>query len=59
MLEVEVYDEFAAWVLADNPLPADFQSKVDRPIPLVVPTREGEVLLPPMSVADTRSWRIR
>ena len=38
VLEGEDYDEFAAWVLANNPLLADFQSKVDRPIPLVVLT---------------------
>jgi deazaflavin-dependent oxidoreductase (nitroreductase family) len=37
------YDEFASWVLADNPLLADFQLKVDRPVPLVVLTLDGEV----------------
>ncbi|KZM74428.1 nitroreductase/quinone reductase family protein [Nocardia terpenica] len=36
------YDEFAAWVLANNSLLADFQSRVDRPIPLVVLTLDGE-----------------
>ncbi|MBF6135547.1 nitroreductase family deazaflavin-dependent oxidoreductase [Nocardia otitidiscaviarum] len=42
VLEGAEYDEFAAWVLANNPLLADFQSKVDRPIPLVVLTLDGE-----------------
>ncbi|WP_280397529.1 nitroreductase/quinone reductase family protein [Nocardia carnea] len=32
------YDEFAAWVLANNPLLADFQATTERPIPLVVLT---------------------
>ncbi|MEV0362898.1 nitroreductase/quinone reductase family protein [Nocardia fusca] len=32
------YDEFAAWVLANNPLLADFQATTDRPVPLVVLT---------------------
>lgn len=41
VLEGAEYDEFAAWVLANNPLLADFQSKVDRPLPLVVLTLEG------------------
>ncbi|SUA79526.1 Deazaflavin-dependent nitroreductase [Nocardia otitidiscaviarum] len=41
-LEGAEYDEFAAWVLAENPLLADFQSKVDRPIPLVVLTFDDE-----------------
>ncbi|WP_063007460.1 nitroreductase/quinone reductase family protein [Nocardia kruczakiae] len=41
-LEAEPYAEFAAWVLANNPLLADFQSKVDRPIPLVVLTLDDE-----------------
>ncbi|BCK58965.1 nitroreductase/quinone reductase family protein [Nocardia wallacei] len=36
VLEGPAYDEFAAWVLAENPLLADFQSKTDRPMPLVV-----------------------
>ncbi|MEU4312185.1 nitroreductase/quinone reductase family protein [Nocardia sp. NPDC024068] len=43
VLEGADYDEFAAWVMADNPLLADFQSKVDRPMPLVVLTLHGEV----------------
>lgn len=38
VLEGADYDEFATWVLANNPLLADFQSKVDRPVPLVVLT---------------------
>ncbi|MFF2554977.1 nitroreductase/quinone reductase family protein [Nocardia sp. NPDC058058] len=42
VLEGSEYDEFAAWALAENPLLADFQSKVDRPIPLVVLTLLGE-----------------
>ncbi|WP_040814771.1 nitroreductase/quinone reductase family protein [Nocardia concava] len=42
VLEGEDYDEFAAWVLANNPLLADLQSKIDRPIPLVVLTLDGE-----------------
>lgn len=42
VLEGADYDEFAAWVPANNPLPADFQSKVDRPMPLVVLTLDGE-----------------
>ncbi|MEU1984931.1 nitroreductase/quinone reductase family protein [Nocardia sp. NPDC019395] len=32
------YDEFAAWVLANNPLLADFQATTEHPIPLVVLT---------------------
>ncbi|WP_433658543.1 nitroreductase/quinone reductase family protein [Nocardia sp. CA-128927] len=32
------YDEFAGWALANNPLLADYQSKVERPLPLVVLT---------------------
>lgn len=32
------YDEFAAWVLRNNPLLADFQATVARPVPLVVLT---------------------
>ncbi|WP_109522624.1 MULTISPECIES: nitroreductase/quinone reductase family protein [Nocardia] len=43
VLEGEDYHEFVAWVLINNPLLADFQSKVDRPVPLVVLTLEGEV----------------
>ncbi len=42
VLEGADYDEFVAWVLANNPLLADFQSKVDRPMPLVVLTLGGE-----------------
>ncbi|WP_282785531.1 MULTISPECIES: nitroreductase/quinone reductase family protein [unclassified Nocardia] len=42
VLEGSDYDEFAAWALAENPLLADFQSKVDRPIPLVVLTFDDE-----------------
>ncbi|PPJ20005.1 nitroreductase family deazaflavin-dependent oxidoreductase [Nocardia nova] len=30
------YDEFAGWVLANNALLADFQSRTERPVPLVV-----------------------
>ncbi|MEU1208527.1 nitroreductase/quinone reductase family protein [Nocardia sp. NPDC005825] len=43
VLEAEDYDEFATWALANNPLLADFQSKIDRPIPLVVLTFGSEV----------------
>lgn len=32
------YDEFAAWVQANNPLLADFQATTEHPIPLVVLT---------------------
>lgn len=42
VLEDADYDEFAAWVLANNPLLADFQSKIDRPMPLVVLTLHDE-----------------
>ncbi|MBF6337063.1 nitroreductase family deazaflavin-dependent oxidoreductase [Nocardia abscessus] len=35
-LEGAEYDEFAAWVTANNPLLADYQAKVSRPLPLVV-----------------------
>lgn len=42
VLEAEAYDEFAAWVLTENPLLADFQSKIDRPIPLVILTLDRE-----------------
>ncbi|MBF6194883.1 MULTISPECIES: nitroreductase/quinone reductase family protein [Nocardia] len=35
-LEAAEYDEFAAWVIANNPLLADYQAKVSRPLPLVV-----------------------
>ncbi|UGT60736.1 nitroreductase/quinone reductase family protein [Nocardia asteroides] len=41
VLEGAEYDEFASWVLANNPLLADFQSKVSRPIPLVVLTLDN------------------
>ncbi|WP_040738284.1 nitroreductase/quinone reductase family protein [Nocardia tenerifensis] len=37
-LEGAEYEEFAAWALANNPLLADYQSKVERPLPLVVLT---------------------
>ncbi|MEV0436424.1 nitroreductase/quinone reductase family protein [Nocardia sp. NPDC050413] len=40
VLTGERYDEFAAWALTENPLLADYQSKVDKPLPLVVLTRE-------------------
>ncbi|MEV0337021.1 nitroreductase/quinone reductase family protein [Nocardia sp. NPDC050717] len=33
------YAEFAAWALAQNPLLADYQSKTDKPLPLVTFTR--------------------
>ncbi|MFI6866584.1 nitroreductase/quinone reductase family protein [Nocardia sp. NPDC050406] len=42
VLEGADYDEFAAWVLVNNPLLADFQSKIDRPMPLVVLTLDSE-----------------
>ncbi|WP_280182311.1 nitroreductase/quinone reductase family protein [Nocardia cyriacigeorgica] len=32
------YEEFAAWALRENPLLADYQSKVPKPLPLVVLT---------------------
>ncbi|WP_062993665.1 nitroreductase/quinone reductase family protein [Nocardia anaemiae] len=32
------YEEFASWVFANNPLLADYQSKVERPLPLVILT---------------------
>ncbi|MGI5216589.1 nitroreductase/quinone reductase family protein [Nocardia sp. CA-290969] len=38
VLTGDAYDEFAAWVLANNPLLADFQATTERPIPLVVLT---------------------
>ncbi|WP_181701234.1 nitroreductase/quinone reductase family protein [Nocardia sp. GTS18] len=41
VLTGERYDEFAAWALTENPLLADYQSKVDKPLPLVVLTRES------------------
>ncbi|WP_241387684.1 nitroreductase/quinone reductase family protein [Rhodococcus sp. CH91] len=43
VLEGAEYDEFASGVLVDNPLLADFQSRIDRPVPLVVLTLDGEV----------------
>lgn len=43
VLEGADYDEFATWVLANNPLLADFQSKIDRPMALIVLTFNGEV----------------
>ncbi|WP_067480548.1 nitroreductase/quinone reductase family protein [Nocardia amamiensis] len=36
VLEGADYEEFAGWVLANNPLLADYQAKVTRPLPLVV-----------------------
>ncbi|MEV0081082.1 nitroreductase/quinone reductase family protein [Nocardia neocaledoniensis] len=33
------YAEFAAWAMAQNPLLADYQSKTDKPLPLVTFTR--------------------
>ncbi|GEM33932.1 hypothetical protein NN3_49390 [Nocardia neocaledoniensis NBRC 108232] len=33
------YAEFAAWAMAQNPLLADYQSKTDKPLPLVTLTR--------------------
>lgn len=39
VLTGERYDEFAAWALAENPLLAEYQAKVDKPLPLVVLTR--------------------
>ncbi|WP_280348845.1 nitroreductase/quinone reductase family protein [Nocardia neocaledoniensis] len=33
------YAEFATWALAQNPLLADYQSKTDKPLPLVTFTR--------------------
>ncbi|NKY33991.1 nitroreductase family deazaflavin-dependent oxidoreductase [Nocardia speluncae] len=41
VLSGAVYDEFAAWVLANNPLLADFQTSTERPIPLVILTLAG------------------
>ena len=38
VLEGDDYTEFATWVQQNNPLLADFQSKTDRPIPLVTLT---------------------
>ncbi|WP_019202485.1 nitroreductase/quinone reductase family protein [Tsukamurella sp. 1534] len=40
VLEGEEYDEFARWVLQNNPDLAAFQATVDRPIPLVELTLE-------------------
>lgn len=40
-LEGAEYDEFATWVLANNQLLADFQSKTTRPMPLVVLTLDA------------------
>ncbi|WP_194828957.1 nitroreductase/quinone reductase family protein [Nocardia sp. XZ_19_231] len=39
VLTGERYDEFAAWALAQNSLLAEYQAKVDKPLPLVVLTR--------------------
>ncbi|NNH73760.1 nitroreductase family deazaflavin-dependent oxidoreductase [Nocardia uniformis] len=38
VLEGEEYDEFAAWALGNNPMLAEYQAKVDRPLPLAVLT---------------------
>ncbi|MGK8489834.1 nitroreductase/quinone reductase family protein [Nocardia asiatica] len=50
-LEGTEYDEFAGWVAANNPLLADYQAKVSRPLPLVV----LEIGAPLGPVADTAS----
>lgn len=50
-LEGAEYDEFASWVAASNPLLAEYQAKVSRPLPLVV-LEIGEPLGP---VAGTAS----
>ncbi|MFD3509511.1 nitroreductase/quinone reductase family protein [Nocardia sp. NPDC058666] len=39
VLTGERYDEFATWALAENSLLAEYQAKVDKPLPLVVLTR--------------------
>lgn len=36
VLTGEAYDEFAAWALTENPLLAEYQAKVDKPLPLVI-----------------------
>ncbi|GAB2701358.1 nitroreductase/quinone reductase family protein [Nocardia thraciensis] len=36
VLEGADYDEFAEWALANNPLLADYQSKIERPMPFVI-----------------------
>ncbi|MFR9751210.1 nitroreductase/quinone reductase family protein [Nocardia sp. 004] len=36
VLESGAYEEFASWVLANNPLLAECQAKTTRPIPLVI-----------------------
>ncbi|WP_433757697.1 nitroreductase/quinone reductase family protein [Nocardia sp. CA-135398] len=41
-LEGADYEEFASWVLANNPLLADYQSKVDRPLPVEILTLGDE-----------------
>lgn len=43
VLEGPEYDEFAAWVLANNPLLADFQAKIERPVPLATITLGEEI----------------
>lgn len=43
VLEGAEYDEFAAWVLANNPLLADFQAKIERPVPLATITLGEEI----------------
>ncbi|WP_174185852.1 nitroreductase/quinone reductase family protein [Nocardia barduliensis] len=45
------YDEFAGWVAANNPLLADYQAKVSRPLPLVV-LEIGEPLGPVAGMAS-------
>lgn len=40
-LEGAEYSEFAAWVLADNPMLAEFQATITRPIPLATLTLHG------------------
>ncbi|AVH21818.1 nitroreductase/quinone reductase family protein [Nocardia cyriacigeorgica] len=37
------YEEFAAWALRENPLLADYQSKVPKPLPLVVLTLDEAI----------------
>ncbi|MFI6871436.1 nitroreductase/quinone reductase family protein [Nocardia sp. NPDC050406] len=36
VLEGADYDEFAAWALADNPMLAEYQAKIERPMPFVI-----------------------
>jgi deazaflavin-dependent oxidoreductase (nitroreductase family) len=37
------YEEFAAWALRENPLLADYQSKVAKPLPIVVLTLDEAI----------------